>query len=108
MSLVAIVGRRNAAQARLPTQGRAAPSPQIQAVPEQLARFLRVRLVTEMRSATASACQAAAFVPNGEATAAHPAPQVLTTNYPFNGTFRGRVLSRTKQSQWPRLATPEV
>jgi len=34
--------------------------------------------------------------------------QVLTTNTAFNGTFRGVVLSRTKQSQWPRRASPDA
>jgi transposase len=31
---------------------------------------------------------------------------VLTKGEPFNGTFRGHVLARTKQRQWPRLASP--
>jgi transposase len=31
---------------------------------------------------------------------------VLLKAEPFNGTFKGAVLSRTKQSQWPRLTSP--
>lgn len=34
--------------------------------------------------------------------------QVLTTDSAFNGRFRGVVLSRTKQSQWPRRASPDA
>ncbi len=32
--------------------------------------------------------------------------QVLTTGNDFNGCFKNKPLSRTKQSQWPRLASP--
>jgi transposase len=31
---------------------------------------------------------------------------VLTTKAPFNGRFKNQRLSRRKQSQWPRLASP--
>jgi len=31
---------------------------------------------------------------------------VLRTGEPFNGTFKGQPLQRTKQLQWPRLASP--
>jgi transposase len=31
---------------------------------------------------------------------------VLRTGKPFNGTFQGQPLQRTKQLQWPRLASP--
>ena len=31
---------------------------------------------------------------------------MLTKGEPFNGTFRGHVLSRTKRPKWPRLASP--
>jgi len=31
---------------------------------------------------------------------------VLHKHEPFNGTFKGTVLSRTKHAQWPRLTTP--
>jgi len=33
---------------------------------------------------------------------------VLRHEEPFNGTFKGQPLSRTKQSQWPRRASPSV
>ncbi|HEY0971797.1 MAG TPA: transposase [Gemmatimonadales bacterium] len=33
---------------------------------------------------------------------------VLEHHEPFNGTFKGRPLSRTKQSQWPRRASPSA
>jgi transposase len=33
---------------------------------------------------------------------------VLQHEQPFNGTFKGTTLSRTKQSQWPRRASPSV
>src|SRR5215212_2720949 len=33
---------------------------------------------------------------------------VLTKQEAFNGTFKGKPLSRTKSSQWPRLASPPV
>jgi transposase len=33
---------------------------------------------------------------------------VLKHQVPFNGAFRGEVLSRTKQAQWPRRASPPV
>jgi transposase len=31
---------------------------------------------------------------------------VLTKGEPYNGTFHGHVLTRTKRQQWPRLASP--
>jgi len=31
---------------------------------------------------------------------------VLATQEPFNGQFKGRLLSRTKRGQWPRQASP--
>jgi len=34
--------------------------------------------------------------------------QVLKTREDFNGRFKNQQLSRTKQSQWPRLASPAV
>lgn len=34
--------------------------------------------------------------------------QVLKTREDFNGLFKNQQLSRTKQSQWPRLASPAV
>jgi transposase len=33
---------------------------------------------------------------------------VLARGEPFNGTFKGKQLSRTKQPQWPRLANPSA
>ena len=33
---------------------------------------------------------------------------MLKRDEPFNGTFKGKVLSRTKQPKWPRLASPPV
>ena len=33
---------------------------------------------------------------------------VLHKAEPFNGTFKGATLSRTKQLQWPRLTSPSV
>lgn len=33
---------------------------------------------------------------------------VLAKQEAFNGTFKGKVLSRTKQPKWPRLASPPV
>lgn len=33
---------------------------------------------------------------------------VLQHQQPFNGTFKGQPLSRTKQAQWPRRASPSV
>jgi transposase len=33
---------------------------------------------------------------------------VLTKQEAFNGTFKGKALSRTKQPKWPRLASPAV
>ena len=33
---------------------------------------------------------------------------VLTKQEAFNGTFKGKPLSRTKQPTWPRLASPSV
>ena len=33
---------------------------------------------------------------------------VLTKQEAFNGTFKGKTLSRTKQPKWPRLASPPV
>lgn len=33
---------------------------------------------------------------------------VLTKEESFNGQFRGHVLSRTKDRQWPRLANPSA
>lgn len=33
---------------------------------------------------------------------------VLTTGADFNGQFKGQPLSRRKQSQWPRLASPDA
>ena len=33
---------------------------------------------------------------------------VLSRQEPFNGTFKGQPLSRTKQPRWPRLANPPV
>jgi transposase len=33
---------------------------------------------------------------------------VLTKQEPFNGTFKGIALSRTKQPQWPRRASPDA
>ena len=33
---------------------------------------------------------------------------VLARGEPFNGTFKGKQLSRTKRPQWPRLANPSA
>ena len=33
---------------------------------------------------------------------------VLTKQEAFNGTFKGKTLSRTKTPKWPRLASPPV
>jgi transposase len=33
---------------------------------------------------------------------------VLKRQEPFNGTFKGKPLSRTKTPKWPRLASPPV
>lgn len=33
---------------------------------------------------------------------------VMTKEEAFNGTFKGKILSRTKQPRWPRLANPAV
>jgi len=33
---------------------------------------------------------------------------VLRTQTDYNGTFKGKALSRTKRSQWPRLASPDA
>ena len=33
---------------------------------------------------------------------------VLTKQEAFNGTFKGKPLSRTKTPKWPRLASPDV
>jgi transposase len=33
---------------------------------------------------------------------------VLRTQTDYNGTFKGKPLSRTKRSQWPRLASPDA
>lgn len=33
---------------------------------------------------------------------------VLRTQTDYNGTFKGKLLSRTKRSRWPRLASPDA